>query len=130
MSSIVSRRPSFRNQSKDSRWMSIRLGRSRTCLRREKDLRARGAVTVWAKEIQPPLEATENEGGAKNQVAGRAKWCYVGELPSIGQPTLQPQAGRGEGRWSTGRMVAGVPGGPGLRASGGRSGCSRSGRLA
>src|SRR5215207_5732605 len=45
MSSIVSRRPSSRNQSKLAFWMSIRLGRSRTCLRREKFLRARGAVT-------------------------------------------------------------------------------------
>src|SRR2546421_12989932 len=67
MSSMVSRRPSLRNQSKDSRWMSIRLGRSRTCLRREKDLRAAGAVTVWAKEIVPPLGAMRR--GAKREEA-------------------------------------------------------------
>src|ERR1700690_781017 len=91
MSSIVSRRPSRRNQSKDSRWMSIRLGRSRTCLRREKDLRARGAVTVWANEIQPPLDARENEGEAGKTACGQDETSFVGELPSIGQPTLQPQ---------------------------------------
>src|SRR5215211_3201087 len=45
MSSIVSRRPSSMNQWKDTFWMSIRLGRSRTCFRREKLLRARGAAT-------------------------------------------------------------------------------------
>src|SRR5437763_15093661 len=45
MSSIVSRRPSSRNHSNEAFWMSIRLGRSRTCLRREKLLRARGAAT-------------------------------------------------------------------------------------
>src|SRR6266550_5717986 len=45
MSSIVSRRPSSRNHWNEAFWMSIRLGRSRTCLRREKLLRARGAAT-------------------------------------------------------------------------------------
>src|ERR1700745_4113709 len=45
MSSMVSRRPSSRNHWNDAFWMSIRLGRSRTCLRREKLLRARGAAT-------------------------------------------------------------------------------------
>src|ERR687896_1464008 len=45
MSSIVSRRPSSMNQWKDAFWMSIRLGRSRTCFRCEKLLRARGATT-------------------------------------------------------------------------------------
>src|SRR5262245_52596470 len=101
MSSIVSRSPSFRNQSKDSRWMSIRLGRSRTCLRREKDLRARGAVTVWAKEIVPPLGAMvmrgeAGSGGDQAYYGVRAgkTGCCVGEPPSIGQPTLQPQGTR------------------------------------
>src|ERR1041385_8430927 len=45
MSSIVSRRPSSRNQWNEAFWMSIRFGRSRTCFRREKLLRARGAAT-------------------------------------------------------------------------------------
>src|SRR3954447_4492341 len=49
MSSIVSRRPSSRNHLKEAFWMSIRLGRSRTCLRREKVLRARGAAVVLLK---------------------------------------------------------------------------------
>src|ERR671938_362417 len=64
MSSIVSRRPSLRNQSKDSRWMSIRLGRSRTCLRREKEFRARGAVTVFANDNSLPYWLW-NEGRRK-----------------------------------------------------------------
>src|SRR5918992_2141920 len=45
MSSIVSRRPSSMNHRKEAFWISIRLGRSRTCFRREKLLRARGATT-------------------------------------------------------------------------------------
>src|ERR1043166_4042948 len=45
MSSIVSLRPSSRNHWNEAFWMSIRLGRSSTCLRREKLLRARGAAT-------------------------------------------------------------------------------------
>src|SRR2546430_2656778 len=49
MSSIVSLRPSFLNHSNEAFWMSIRLGRSRTCLRREKLLRARGAATPVVK---------------------------------------------------------------------------------
>src|SRR5207248_11057688 len=50
MSSIVSRRPSSRNHWNEAFWMSIRLGRSRTCFRREYDLRARGAATLVAKK--------------------------------------------------------------------------------
>src|SRR6478752_4781016 len=57
MSSIVSRRPSLRNHSNDAFWMSIRLGRSRTCFRREKLVRARGATVVLLKMRQPPLTA-------------------------------------------------------------------------
>src|SRR5215210_5116431 len=49
MSAIVSRRPSFLNHSNEAFWMSIRLGRSRTCFRREKLLRARGATAVLLK---------------------------------------------------------------------------------
>src|SRR6187551_2730427 len=49
MSSIVSRSPSSRNHWNEAFWMSIRLGRSRTCFRREKLLRARGATAVLLK---------------------------------------------------------------------------------
>src|SRR5919204_1058816 len=45
MSSIVSRSPSSMNHWKEAFWMSIRLGRSSTCFRREKLLRVRGAAT-------------------------------------------------------------------------------------
>src|ERR687892_324903 len=57
MSSIVSRRPSCMNQSKDAFWMSMRLGRSRTCFRREKLLRARGATATLLKCDCLPLTA-------------------------------------------------------------------------
>src|SRR6184192_1447605 len=72
MSSMVSLSPSFRNQSNDSRWMSIRLGRSRTCLRRENDLRARGAVTELAKK-KASLTGYEVSGEAEKNAcrAGR-----------------------------------------------------------
>src|SRR3954465_6550624 len=60
MSSIVSRGAVLRNQSNDCRGMSMRWGGSRTCLRREKDLRARGAATVWVTENSLPL----HDGGA------------------------------------------------------------------
>src|SRR5918999_5788007 len=54
MSSIVSRRPSFLNQSNEAFWMSMRLGRSRTCVRREKLLRARGAATLVVNRYSLP----------------------------------------------------------------------------
>src|SRR5919198_6121466 len=77
MSSIVSRRPSFRNQSKEAFWMSIRLGRSRTCFRREKLLRARGAATVVVKVgISLPYGS---EGGTGQNVGGTAQ--HSGKRP-------------------------------------------------
>src|SRR5690348_9417944 len=67
MSSMVSRRPSFRNQSNDALWMSIRFGSSRTSLIREKDVRARGAATLAVKRYSLPYysEESENLGQAK-----------------------------------------------------------------
>src|SRR6266536_2532883 len=86
MSSIVSRRPSFRNQSKEAFWMSIRLGRSRTCLRREKLLRARGAATVVVKfEISLPYGS---EGAGRAQAQGQTS----AEPRSIPQAVQSPQA--------------------------------------
>src|SRR2546426_6800483 len=61
MSSIVSRRPSFRNHPNEAFWMSIKCGRSRTCFRRENDLRARGAATVAVKRYSLPLRRNENQ---------------------------------------------------------------------
>src|ERR671912_193235 len=75
MSSIVSRRPSSRNQSKLAFWMSIRLGRSRTCLRREKFLRARGAVTRVVKVRTASLEETA--------------WCLGGRTSGNGAEPLR-----------------------------------------
>src|SRR4029078_8162319 len=45
--------------------MSIRLGRSRTCFRREKLVRARGATIVLLKMRQPPLTAGRVGGARK-----------------------------------------------------------------
>src|SRR5919205_3400149 len=106
MSSIVSRSPSRRNQSKDSRWMSIRLGRSRTCLRREKDLRARGAVTVLAKKNSLPYwlwnegrsrrkgqESVQTAGGVRTR--RRTPYVTEGDPPAathaarVGWPTRE-----------------------------------------
>src|ERR671933_2151427 len=60
MSSIVSRSPSARNQSKDAFWMSIRLGSSRTCFRREKLFRATGAATLVVKRNSLPYDGVRN----------------------------------------------------------------------
>src|SRR5205085_12014090 len=61
MSSMVSRRPSFRNQLNDAFWMSIRFGSSRTSLMREKDVRARGAATLAVKRYSLPYYSEESE---------------------------------------------------------------------
>src|SRR6476469_5130673 len=45
--------------------MSIRLGRSMTCCRREKLVRARGATIVLLKMRQPPLTACRVGGARK-----------------------------------------------------------------
>src|SRR5688500_15984299 len=75
MSAIVSRRPSFLNHSNEAFWMSIRLGRSRTCFRREKLLRARGATAVLLKLLQPPLWLR-----AKSE-CGQSETADVGATP-------------------------------------------------
>src|SRR5690348_16353090 len=56
MSSMVSRRPSSRNHWNEAFWISIRLGRSRMCSRRENDLRARGEATVVVKKSGLPMD--------------------------------------------------------------------------
>src|ERR1041384_275119 len=61
MSEIVSRKPSFLNQSNDAFWMSIRFGSSRTSLMREKDVRARGAATLAVKRYGLPYCSEESE---------------------------------------------------------------------
>src|SRR5215210_899285 len=76
MSEIVSRRPSSRNQRKDAFWMSIRLGRSRTCFRREKLLRARGAAT--------PLLNYEASLGNGLRMCGRTSTAGTDQLTEIG----------------------------------------------
>src|ERR671937_206408 len=70
MSSIVSWRPSFMNQSKDAFWMSIRFGRSSTCFRREKLLRARRAATLLVKKRDLPLGRVERQMAGENGKGG------------------------------------------------------------
>src|SRR5947209_14941045 len=96
MSSMVSRSPSLRNQSNDSRWMSIRLGRSRTCLRRENDLRARGAVTELAKK-KASLTGYEVSGEAEKMRAERDVRTVGATLHGTGGAPLAASARRGAG---------------------------------
>src|SRR3954470_6959823 len=71
MSSIVSRRPSSRNHWNEAFWMSMRLGRSRTWGRWEKDLRARGEATLVVKKSGLPVGgAVQAKMGV--QTGGRA----------------------------------------------------------
>src|SRR5579872_3422614 len=72
MSSIVSRRPSSRNHWNEAFWMSIRLGRSSTCSRRENDLRARGEATFVVKE-KASLGDVRNQRIQGVQECGRAE---------------------------------------------------------
>src|SRR4029450_5808607 len=101
MSSIVSRRPSSRNQSKLAFWMSIRLGRSRTCFRREKFLRARGAVTRVVKVRTASLGET-----ACGCADGRAERRGTDKGTEVPPPYARDS---GRGRRRGGRMVARAP---------------------
>src|ERR1700723_3000087 len=80
------------NHANDSRWMSIRLGRSRTCLRRENDLRARGAVTVWAKENSLPYVLWDEDGRKRLGTCGNGAWAYVGQPLRIAEALHALQA--------------------------------------
>src|SRR3954454_25333435 len=87
MSSIVSRRPSFRNHWNEAFWISIRFGSSRTCSTREKDVRARGAATLAVKRYSPPLKRRTNQRNL-----GQAK------TPNVGAPCTATQYGGSRAR--------------------------------
>src|SRR3954471_18972736 len=123
MSSIVSRRPSLRNQSNDALWMSIRFGSSRTSLIREKDVRARGAATLAVKRYSLPYYSEESEISDRRKRAERqrehARVPNAGAPPQGGAPRrprtrLNPSAERKKGearacdasRTSEGRVAA------------------------
>src|ERR1051326_3612213 len=72
MSSIVSRRPSSRNHWNEAFWMSIRLGRSRTCSMWEKDVRARGEATVVVKASSLPWDRRD-QADSGVRIGGRAE---------------------------------------------------------
>src|SRR4051812_2656729 len=84
MSSIVSRRPSLRNQSNDALWMSIRFGSSRTSLIREKDVRARGAATLAVKRYSLPYYSEESEISDRRKRAERQR--EHARVPNAGAP--------------------------------------------
>src|SRR5437764_13679115 len=68
MSSIVSRRPppsGLVSQANDLRWISIRLGTSRTFCRRAKLRRVRGACTVA--KVATPRAVERGDGGALSE---------------------------------------------------------------
>src|SRR5215211_5153344 len=85
MSLIVSCRPSFRNHWKDAFWMSIRLGRSRTCLRREKLVRARGAATLVVKRYSLPYSERENPDRRRRKTTARPVKVPEGRPPTQGK---------------------------------------------
>src|SRR5918992_3810232 len=112
MSFIVSRRPSSMNQWKDAFWMSIRLGRSRTCFRREKLLRARGAATPllnYEASLGNGLEMWKN---VQADVDGRNRPAYR-RTTSLrkGTPNPLPQC-REYSEGNVGFSRGGTPGSP------------------
>src|SRR6266540_5107408 len=88
MSRIVSSRPSSRNHWKDAFWMSIRLGRSRTCLRREKLVRARGAATLVVKRYSLPYSERENADRRRRKTTARPV-----KVPESQPPTQEKACG-------------------------------------
>src|SRR5574338_1259734 len=90
MSSIVSRRPSARNHWNEAFWMSIRLGRSRTCFRRENVLRARGATAVLLKNSLPYVRRSVMR-------TGRVRARLEAEQRRIADAHAPPQPRRGVG---------------------------------
>src|SRR5215210_6368404 len=126
MSSIVSRRPSSRNHWKDAFWMSIRLGRSRTCLRREKLVRARGALTLVVKRYSLPYSERENPDRRRRKTTARpvkvpegrpptqGKACGIPRRPNIAPAARnrKPAGARGAGAAAAASLIepfAGVP---------------------
>src|SRR5215217_4268025 len=97
MSSIVSRRPSSRNQRNDAVWMSIRLGRSRTCFRREKLLRARGAATPLLND-----EASLGNGSERWRNQARTWTAGTGQLSEHGRACARAH----DGPWRSAASIA------------------------
>src|SRR5690242_11399206 len=103
MSSIVSLRPSFRNQSNDAFWMSIRFGSSRTSLIREKEVRARGAATLAVKRYSLPYYSEESGISDRRKRAVRQR-----EPARVAKPN-PPSQGKPHGGRVQARIVARVP---------------------
>src|SRR5580765_4906573 len=100
MSAMVSRRPSFLNQSNDAFWMSIRFGSSRTSLMREKEVRARGAATLAVKRYSLPYYSEESGISDRRKRAERQR-----EPARVAKPRPPPQ-GKPHGVRVQARIVA------------------------
>src|SRR5215210_7751826 len=108
MSSIVSRRPSSMNHLKEAFWMSIRFGRSRTCFRREKLLRGRGATTPLLN-----YEASLENGVGMWTLQADGRRPEPASLSKQDKPAQGPGSpGRSEGSVAAGsRIAAATPSG-------------------
>src|SRR3954451_5807297 len=99
MSSIVSRRPPLSgsvSQSKDLRWISMRVGTSRTLSRRAKDRRTRRASAVGTVRRLLPARA-EKAGGSRQggpRARGLANLAQQADAPSGAVDTHGPRPGR------------------------------------
>src|SRR5204863_7570963 len=105
MSSIVSWRPSSMNHLNEAFWMSIRFGRSRTSLRREKLLRARRAATLLVKKRDLPLGRVKRQragemqnGGATLESSRKSGLSASSSLRKTAQraSTIAPRVQKGE----------------------------------
>src|SRR3954452_9557599 len=95
MSSIVSRSPpdsGSTSQSKDRRWMSIRLGTSRTLFRRAKERRARGATTLGKTATPQGVESWQHGGGALCEEERPSKIAQGNAAPAGGHSALTDPA--------------------------------------
>src|SRR3954447_7318972 len=99
MSSIVSRRPPLEgsvSQSKDLRWMSMRLGTSRTLSRRAKDRRTRRASAAGTVRRLLPARAEKagvsRRGGPRAR--GLANLAQQADAPSGAVDAHGPRPGR------------------------------------
>src|SRR5881275_3211345 len=91
MSSIVSLRPSSRNHWNEAFWMSMRLGRSRTCSRRENDVRARGEATLVVKKDSLPWGRTRSGEFGRESVQNGRTAAQPARVPDL-TPFSQAEA--------------------------------------
>src|SRR6188472_1880107 len=97
MSSIVSRRPPFSastSQSNDLRWISMRLGTSRTLFRRAKLRRVLGASTRGKTATPRGVEGGQSGGGRSAERARPSKIAQQDDASAGGGRTPTARGGR------------------------------------